>query len=276
MVNGAHTRLVRTRSFYGSNVKNANMELNDSKSDIVVWYNEFRAFDTIVPSKTYAQALSTNVNSKVKKFECVSNCKKVGEQNRCLDVGKHKAGRPKVLETKQIIHHGKQCKKNNITDHVGSVAKTTQQNLQDPLVLSNRFQMLQHFVDNQEQEQQIPHQSSASVQSMLSNRNNVQKNKYSKNNKNYATETQVDDDVELLLAHQVKNLLVGNKHETGPFDGESQDVISSRYQTSSVADTNTHEPDLETILTGNCDLNSIEHEKSCSKFLVQTKINKQP
>ena len=58
---------------------------------------------------------------------------------------------------------------------------------------------------------------------------------------------------------------MGNKNETGLFDGESRDVITPSYQSWSVADINTHVPNLDQMLTGNWDLNSIEHENSCSQ-----------
>ena len=85
----------------------------------------------------------------------------------------------------------------------------------------------------------------------------------------HATVVQVDDNEELLLAHQDKNTLAGNKNENGLFDGVSQNVINSSYRTWSVADNNTHEPDLIQVLTGNCDLNSIEQQTKISLILAQ-------
>ena len=58
---------------------------------------------------------------------------------------------------------------------------------------------------------------------------------------------------------------MGNKNETGLFDGESRDVITPSYQSWSVADMNTHMPNLDQMLTGNWDLNSTEHENCCSQ-----------
>ena len=50
-------------------------------------------------------------------------------------------------------------------------------------MLSNRFQMLQPSVDNQEQEQQISYGSSASVQPVFSTSIQVQRKKVFKNDK---------------------------------------------------------------------------------------------
>ena len=249
--------------------------MNASKSDIVTWYNEFKASDTIVPCKTYAQALLTNVNTKVKIFEFVSKCKKVENQSMCFDVEKHNAGRSKAMKAKQVIQQGKNCKHNKITDQGGSVAwaKTTQQKLQDPLVLSNRFQMLHFFVDNQEQEQQTSHESSGSVQSVFSTRKMCRQRNIPKITKVMSLEHKLMTMLSCYWLTRTKTL-VGNKNETGLFDGGSQDIISPSYQTWSVADTNTHEPNLEQMLTRNYDLNSIEHENSCS-HLFGSNQNKQ-
>ena len=131
-------------------------------------------------------------------------------------------------------------------------------------MLSNRFEVFQPLVDNQEQKQQISYESSASVQPVFSTKNKVQRKKVSKNDKD-TIKAQVDDNYKLTLAHQDKKLFVGNKNETGLFDGESRDVITSSYQSWSVADSNTHVPNLEQMLTRNYYLNSIKHENSCSQ-----------
>ena len=92
MVTSAHTRYFATRSVYARNVGHADIELKASKSDIATWYKEFKAFDTIVPGKTYAQALSNNVNKKVRKFQSIPKCTKVANQSIGLDIVNHRVG----------------------------------------------------------------------------------------------------------------------------------------------------------------------------------------
>ena len=198
----------------------------------------------------------------------------MANENIGLEVVDHRVGHPKAMEVKQTRYHNN-CKHNKVFHKRGSVAgaKTTEQKFQDQLVLSNRFRMLQPLVDNQEQEQQISYGSS--VQPAFSTKNKVQRKKVFKIGKQTIQE-QVDDSYELTLAHQDKKSLVGNKNETGLFDGESPDVITPIYQSWSVADTNTHVLNLDQMLTGNWDLDSIEHENSClqkSRIPVNTNLN---
>ena len=69
-----------------------------SKSDIAYWYKEFNAFDTIVPGKTYVQALLANVNTKVRKAKGVSACQKVLNPKIHFNTGKCNFHRSKVME----------------------------------------------------------------------------------------------------------------------------------------------------------------------------------
>ena len=117
--------------------------------------------------------------------------------------------------------------------------------------------MLQHLVYEQELGQQIYQDSPAPACLVPGIKNSVKENRKCENIIHDAMVVHVDDSNELLLAHQEKHTLAGNKNEIGPFDGESANVINHSYQTWSVADNNTHEPDLVKLLTGNCDLNSM-------------------
>ena len=96
----------------------------------------------------------------------------------------HRVDYPKAMQLKQTKYHNN-CKHNKVFHKRGSVAgaKANEQKFQDQLVLSNRFQMLQPSVDNQEQEQQISYGSSASVQPVFSTNIQVQRKKVFKNDK---------------------------------------------------------------------------------------------
>ena len=183
---------------------------------------------------------------------------------------------PKLVIRIRVIQEFTPLKQNKITVNYGNVAgaPTTKQKFHDRLVLSNRFQMLQPLVDKQEQEQQISQEFPASVHLVPGINSNAQKDKQCENMIHGANVVQVDDNKELLLAHQDKNILAGNKNKNGLFDGASQNVINASYQTWSAADNNTHEPDLTQVLTRNCGINSIEQANqtvaySCSNQITQ-------
>ena len=150
--------------------------------------------------------------------------------------------------------------------------KTTHQRQQDQFVLSNRFQMLANLADKQEQNQQIPHVCLGSVTSPIGTKN-IHKRKHCKNIKHDANIVPADDQHGLLLAQQEKIPLAGNKNETGTLDVGSEKIISLSSQDWSVDNIDTHEPDWELMLTGNCNLNSIEQENENGENSCQNLCN---
>ena len=112
MVDFTHTLHNRTRYFHNKSCKNVSTELNASKSDVLSWYNQFRAFDTIVPGKSYAQALLSNVNGKVNNLKHNSECHNHVNENTDLVNQKYS---PHYLKVTQTKHFTRGTKKLNQT-----------------------------------------------------------------------------------------------------------------------------------------------------------------
>ena len=123
--------------------------------------------------------------------------------------GQHDHNTGQIINNKVAPPHGG-TKHRNIDRNQCSVTegRTIDQRQQDPLVLSNKFQKLQHFVDEQEQDQQTPHMSFGSVSSPVGTKN-AKELKNVKNNSPCDNRAKVDDIQELTFAQQDKNTIGG-------------------------------------------------------------------
>ena len=156
---------MRDRYFYAKRNQKAIEECMASKSLVITWYKEFKTFDKIILGKTYAKALlsenkTNHTQFQSQLYEKVNGTPKISsrtvqKKNRTLQIPQQKVACPHVTNVHQNNTRVTQC----------SVAgdKTIDQRQQDPLVLSNRFQMVQFLVGEQEQDQQTPHVSFGSV-----------------------------------------------------------------------------------------------------------------
>ena len=262
---------MRDRYFYSKRNQKAIEECMASKSLVTIWYKEFKSFDKIIPGKTYAQALLSENKTNHTQFQSqlykkVNGTPKISsrtvqKKNRTLQIPQQKVACPHVTNVHRNNTRVTQC----------SVAgdKTINQRQQDPLVISNRFQMVQFLVDEQEQDQQTPHVSFGSVSLPIGTKN-VQKQKCRKNISPHVSRAKVGDKDELILAQQEKIPLVGNKNENGTFDVGCQSIINQNSQDWSLAHTNTHESYWESMLTGNYNLNSTGQENQSNVFLCQS------
>ena len=135
---------------------------------------------------------------------------------------------------------------------------TIDQRQQDPLVLSNKFQMLQNL-DEQEHDQATPNVSFGYVSSPIGI-----KNTKCVRNSPCDNRAKVDDIQELTLAQQEKLPLVGNKNKTGTLVVGAKKIIRPNAQAWSVAHNNTHTSNWDSRLTGNYSPNSMgQGDLSC-------------
>ena len=256
-----HALRTTDRYFYVNNKKFIN-EYTASKSVVATWYKEFKMFDKIKPGKTYAQAVlsplghnctesrSQNVN-KVTDNSTISS--RTGQQNRL----------GKSINNKVTPPHGGTKYRNNAKVRQSSVAGgwTIDQRQQDPLVLSNKFQMLQNL-DEQEHDQATPNVSFGYVSSPIGIKNT--KNSKCVRNSPCDNRAKVDDIQELTLAQQEKLPLVGNKNKTGTLVVGAKNIIRPNAQAWSVAHNNTHTSNWDSRLTGNYSPNSMgQGDLSC-------------
>ena len=72
------------------------------------------------------------------------------------------------------------------------------------------------------------------------------------------------------MLNRTKIPLVGNKNETGILVVGSENIINQNAQAWSVAQTNTHRSNWDSMLTGNYSLNSFGQEKSSCDFPCQS------
>ena len=118
-----------------------------------------------------------------------------------------------VAGTGTVTQGIKKCNQNQDRVNCGSVngVQATKQEYHDHLVLSNRFQIVQSLIGDQEQEHQIYQESPASVRSVPCIKKSTQKKKLCEKIKHDAMVLPVDDNKELILTQQEKSILVGNK-----------------------------------------------------------------
>ena len=173
MAKSHHTLRTTPRYFYASNNINFIEECTASKSTVKTWFKEFKSFDTIKPGKTYVQALLSDLNNNCKKSK-KQNVAKVNDNPKICSLMVHKKHHTvKNTHSKVPTPHVQTEHPNNVTVTKSSVAgdRTIDQIQQDPLVLSNKFQMLATLVDKQEQDQQTPHVSFGSVSLPIGTKN---------------------------------------------------------------------------------------------------------
>ena len=242
-----------------------------SKSIVATWYKQFKTFDKIKPGKIYAQALLSDIKTNHTEMKR-QNASKINDNSKTHSLtvqNKHRT--VKTAHSKVASPHVQTEHRNNITVTRCSVTgdRTIDQRQQDPLVLFNKFQMLQYLVDEQEQDQQTPHVSFGSVSLPIGTKN-AQKLKCSKNNSSLDSRAIVDDKQDLTLAQQEKIPLVGNKNKNGTFVVGSSNIINQNSQEWSVAHTNTHELNWELMSTGDYSLNSIGQGNQSSGLPCQS------
>ena len=266
-----HTLRMTDRYFYASKSQKVIEECMASKSLVATLYKEFRSFDKIKPGKTYAQALLSDIKTNHTEIKSQNYGKINGNLKIHPLTVQYKYRTAKITHRKAVSPHVQTEYRNNTTVTQCSVAgdKTIDQRQQDPLVLSNRFQMLQFLVDQQEQDQQTPLVSFGSGSRPIGTKN-AQKQKCIKNNSPLISRAKVDDKHELILAQQEKIPLVGNKNKNGTFVVGSKNIINQNSQGWSLAHTNTHEPHWELMSTGNYNLNSIGQENQSNGFPCQS------
>ena len=218
MAISTHTQRTRHRYFYARKNQNAIQECLASKSIVATLYKEFKNFDHIIPGKTYAQALLSNVKANHKHFEISSHGQVVCTPKIHSGIVLNKNHSKKIPQEKVTCPRAKNVHYNNsrVTLYSVAGAPTIAQRQQDQLVLSNRFQMLQCLTDKQEQDQQTPQVSLGSVSLPIGTRT-VQKKKCCKNVSPHVSKATVDDKEEVTLAQQEKIPLVGNKKRNWDF-----------------------------------------------------------
>ena len=211
-----HTLHTTDRYFYASKNQKVIDECMASKSLVATWDKEFRSFDKIKPGKTYTHALLSDIKTNHTEIKSQNHVKINGNPKIHSLTVQNKYCTAKITNRKVPFPHVQTEHRNNTTVTQCSVAgdRTIDQRQQHPLVLYNRFQMLQLLVDEQEQDQQTPHVSFGSVSLPIGTKN-TQKKKCIKNNSPLDSRTIVDDKQELILAQQEKIPLVCNKTKIG-------------------------------------------------------------
>ena len=125
MANCTHTLHNNIVYFHNTNHKKVVRELNASKCDISIWYNKFRAFDTIVQGKTYTQALLTNVHSEVKNIQNDLQGQNYENVNKGLKIVKHSLDHSKVIRIEPVIQGVKKLKQKQSMVNCGNVARAS-------------------------------------------------------------------------------------------------------------------------------------------------------
>ena len=252
-----HALYFTDRYFYSSHKKRFIDECTASKSEVATWYKEFKMFDKIKPGKTYAQAVLSHAKNNSTESRAKNATKAIDKSRIGSRTGQMKYHMGKVTNNMVAPSHaGKKYRnQNSVSQRSVAGGWTIDQRQQDPLVLSNRFQMLQNL-NEREQDQQTSHVSLGSASSPIGTKNaknlNCVKNESPCDNKG-----KIDDINELTLAQQEKIPLVGNKNKTGTLVVGAKNIIRPDAQAWSVAHNNTHTSNWVSMSTGNYSLNNI-------------------
>ena len=147
---GAHllsTHAYSHRIFYNSKIPNATYTSQTTKKQAFHWYNTWAAFQKVRPHKTYVQALLTNSAKKVITRD-VTNVLPTSATK-----AHYPKARPHVLHVN--VHPPRANPVKNNHANTGKRQRTVPNNLNVPVPLHNRFQVLNNFDAEREASVQI-------------------------------------------------------------------------------------------------------------------------